>query len=237
MKKCFYTIFLLFILISNSLSKVNQDILLTHKEILINVNDDNQGIQLTISRDSILQFRMPPYLSVEAQIYEISIEDSLQKTVYFSKFDDGYIQAEVGHYECTTTNNLELHYHNLKTNDYRYLQSCAQWTPDERLHDIWIMEKIDDKKLRKDDYPNGLPRLEFLLNKQKLYGFDGINEIEGTFEFQGSQLIILSIDSLTFKKTTTATQNMLHTPFNYEIKNNHLYLQGNYKSFTFRKVD
>ncbi len=71
--------------------------------------------------------------------------------------------------------------------DQKY-SGCGRFTYDYRLHDIWVLESINDKKLNASDFAKGLPRLEFNTTENRLTGHGGCNNFNGTIEVQGRKI-------------------------------------------------
>jgi heat shock protein HslJ len=65
---------------------------------------------------------------------------------------------------------------------------CGKYLYDHRISNKWVLEYINNVKLTTTDYPAGLPRVELDLSKNKMYGYDGCNNISSMIEVQGSRL-------------------------------------------------
>ncbi len=63
---------------------------------------------------------------------------------------------------------------------------CGRFITDNRLHDIWALERLDDEPQFALNYPQGLPRLELNLYRQRMYGFNGCHDVESAFELRGN---------------------------------------------------
>lgn len=71
--------------------------------------------------------------------------------------------------------------------DQKYA-GCGRFTYDYRLHDIWVLESVNDKKLNASDFTKGLPRFEFNTSENRLTGHGGCNNFNGTIEVQGRKI-------------------------------------------------
>ena len=65
---------------------------------------------------------------------------------------------------------------------------CGAFTIDPRLHNIWVIESIDDVALNADNYEKGLPTLEFNIGTGMMLGHDGCNNINGAFQVEEGQI-------------------------------------------------
>ncbi|HOI31885.1 MAG: META domain-containing protein [Bacteroidales bacterium] len=114
---------------------------------------------------------------------------------------------------------------------------------DIRLHDIWVLDEIDNQKLDRDSFSRGLPQLEIFVEEKRLGGHDGCNEIMGSFQTAGD----------TIRFGTLATTRMLcpkmaasdnfrklldQQEYRFVIKSNRLILSnGDLNSLVFKKID
>lgn len=238
--RCLFSLFV-FILLSQSEVKaqISDDIELFQQGVLLYTDDVIQGIGIQIFRDSIVEVVLSPNLKIVSKIYEIEEDSSKQNLTYFSKFDDGFVQINVGYSNCTTVDNLEMHYHNLVSNDYKYIVTCAKWIPDYRINDIWILTQINNERHVNDKFPKGFPRLEFLLRHYNIYGFDGVNEIQGSFEIYGRKIYLFPFRIVNdgASNVNIVLQDISNQSFDYEIRNNQLFLHNEKNTLVFSKTD
>lgn len=64
------------------------------------------------------------------------------------------------------------------------LKGCGQYITDYRLHDIWVLEELNGKKVQIADFQKELPRIEIHAAENKFMGFGGCNSIEGNLFFE-----------------------------------------------------
>src|SRR5699024_1737422 len=118
-------------------------------------------------------------------------------------------------------------------------EGCGTYFGDYRLNDIWVLESISGDTL---EPRTDAPTLEFHLSKQKVYGFGGCNQIEGSFETAGDSL---SIGSLSAKRAdcpngeteTAFLEGISNKSFRFTIQNLRLRLISNETVLVFKKVD
>jgi heat shock protein HslJ len=59
---------------------------------------------------------------------------------------------------------------------------------DKRLHNNWILEKVDDEQLDESNFTNGFPKLNFNLIQYKMNGFDGCNGLGSEIKVLGNRI-------------------------------------------------
>lgn len=67
-------------------------------------------------------------------------------------------------------------------------KGCGNYTVDYRINDIWILERINNTALKREDFMKGLPQLEINLAQKKAFGHTGCNNMNGAAEVQGKRL-------------------------------------------------
>ncbi|HSY62340.1 MAG TPA: META domain-containing protein [Cytophaga sp.] len=111
------------------------------------------------------------------------------------------------------------------------------------LHDIWVLDSLNNEKADTAKFSQGLPRLEFHLNGGKVYGFSGCNELTGTYyTIQNEISINPLVSTMKFCIGTTGENLFLDAlnknRFEYRITNLQLILLHRDKTkLVFKKVD
>jgi len=111
------------------------------------------------------------------------------------------------------------------------------------LHDIWVLDSLNNEKADTEKFSQGLPRLEFNLNGGKVNGYSGCNELMGTYYTIQNEIVINPLASTTkFCVGTSGESAFLEllnkTGFEYQIHNLRLTLQNRDKTkLVFKKVD
>lgn len=124
-------------------------------------------------------------------------------------------------------------------------QRIAQTTSqaDIRLHDIWVLDEIDNQKLDRDSFSRGLPQLEIFVEEKRIGGHDGCNEIRGGVETSGDLIRFSSLASARMDcpkmQATDNFRNLLdQKEYHFIIKSNRLiFTSGNETSLIFKKID
>lgn len=112
---------------------------------------------------------------------------------------------------------------------------------DKRLHNSWILESLDDDKINKIDYKNGLPNLNFNLIENRMNGFDGCNGLGSEIKILGNRIqfgpIYSTLKACPNINTDILKINLLDSKLvEYYFKNDQLILYLiNDSRLTFRK--
>jgi len=127
--------------------------------------------------------------------------------------------------------------------DFKEFNGCGRFLPDLRLHDIWVLEAINDKPISLDANQQR-PRLEFFPQKNVLLGNAGCNNFQTKFFVTGYQEIQIEPARMTRKSCPDMTyENMLtNHVFGKRLKYSReeltLYLKAyDGTQFQFKKVD
>ncbi len=213
----------------------------------IRVFDETGSWHIDIGMNNHIELFIYPDKYISANIYNIKEENS--QTLYFAKFPQGNIQLELYDYDCVngaSTSGLKsavVHYHDTENSDYLYLEGCAEEIPDYRLHDIWILSRIEDSTGHSARVEDFHPRLEFLVPERTVYGFDGCNEFEGEFESNRRSISLKNVHTLSDRNCNlsepeqTFIFDLTHRTFDFLIDENILRLSLENISYLFQKTD
>lgn len=72
-------------------------------------------------------------------------------------------------------------------NEQRYT-GCGTWLSDYRLHDIWVLQRMNGQAVDPDGLLKGAPQLEINLNTGAILGHSGCNNIRGRAEPLGHRI-------------------------------------------------
>ena len=70
---------------------------------------------------------------------------------------------------------------------------CGSYVTDPRLHDIWVLEKLNTKTVSVSDFRKELPMLEINSSTNNFIGFAGCNRMNGTIFFERGLLRFTNI--------------------------------------------
>lgn len=122
-------------------------------------------------------------------------------------------------------------------------KGCGQYLVDYRLHDIWLLDGINDKKIIAANFTNGFPRIEFNLSEGKVFGSSGCLDYNGKIEVKGDKiyfekLLNSSKSCKHLKIETDYLQKISNKIIPYQIKQGKLFLQVSKDAvFIYKKID
>ncbi|RFC53813.1 META domain-containing protein [Brumimicrobium aurantiacum] len=67
---------------------------------------------------------------------------------------------------------------------------CGFYRGKPQLHDIWALEQLNGEKVTTDHFPKERPHFEFNLSTNKMSGFAGCNQVNGSLAFEYNRMII-----------------------------------------------
>ncbi|MCG2461857.1 META domain-containing protein [Flavobacteriaceae bacterium F89] len=124
--------------------------------------------------------------------------------------------------------------------DFRNFEGCGDYIADYRLHDIWVLEKLNGEMVTTSDFPREFPSLEINAKDNTFFGFSGCNQISGTIFAERELLRFSAATTLMACQDTREVQFMtaLNAVTHYSIENNRLTLSNpNGVLLVFKKVD
>lgn len=209
---------------------------------------DNPNWSAEIQLPIEVELLLAPNIHTRASIYQIE-NDSLIDT-YFAQFPDGYIQLEIQSSPCVDSisnrsykKSSLVHYHNTKTNEYLLLKGCAEWIPDFRLHNIWMLYQINDSIIDKVQHAAHIPRMEIHIDRMSIFGFDGCNEFRSLIDLDKNQISIKKIENLSEKicEETGIGKSFIESignkTFQFSVQNEMLELKSGDQKYLFKRTD
>lgn len=130
----------------------------------------------------------------------------------------------------------------VKDNVSTFLSGCGNYITDFRLHDIWVLEQLNGKKVTLSDFTKELLNLEINSSTNKFMGFSGCNRMNGTVFFERGLLRFTNIITTRMVCGENNKENeflkALQSTTTYKVENLRLILtnqSGN--DLIFKKVD
>jgi heat shock protein HslJ/uncharacterized membrane protein len=123
--------------------------------------------------------------------------------------------------------------------DYSQVEGCGRFVFDERIHDIWVLQQMNNKAVTGSD----LPYIEFNTTEGRAMGKTGCNNFSGKVDFKGNKLTLGPLAaSRKFCANAMYEADFLKAmspgEWTYEINNGKLVLTSNGKEpILFKKVD
>ncbi len=197
-------------------------------------------VQLNMMEDTIITPHTAP---IKAQDSNISM--------YRIQTEAVHLDVIIAHKECTNAMSGEkspytvtIAYKSTGGGETHALEGCGTYVTDYRLHDIWVLEKMDGKMVSKDDF-NGkdVPNMEININNNRFSGFSGCNRMTGGLFFErdvlrftqmaGTKMACPSMD-----KESEFLKN-LQASTKYAITDNRLSLSNGSQEnlLVFKKID
>lgn len=121
-------------------------------------------------------------------------------------------------------------------------QGCGNYIVDPRLHDIWVLEKMNGKNVSSSEFVNELPYLEINSNSGTFMGYAGCNRMNGSLFFEKE---VLRFTSIITTRMACISENKegeflhsLESTTSYEVANMRLTLTNpSGIELIFKKVD
>lgn len=205
---------------------------------------------LEIDFNKSMHFKMVSGFEINTPAVEAVKAMDANVTRYSAKTEQGILTVQVQKLECINDMSGEksdytvtIDTKNNTDKDHRTYKGCGQYLADYRLHDIWVLDSINNTKIVAGDFMKGRPLLEFNLTEKKLFGYTGCNNINGTIEVTGKKI---HFERLTTTRMTCSNmdfelaylKNLDNKIVPYQIKAGKLYLHVSSDSvFSYRKID
>lgn len=130
----------------------------------------------------------------------------------------------------------------LKNNNSTFLSGCGNYVTDPRLHDIWVLEQLNGKKVSLEDFTKELPNLEINSSTNQFMGFAGCNRMNGTIFFERGLLRFINVITTRMFCGENNKENeflkALQSTTSYKVENLRLILTDKSNNeLIFKKVD
>jgi len=119
---------------------------------------------------------------------------------------------------------------------------CGAYSIDYRLHDVWVLEELEGKKMLPEYFLGDLPMLEINSKMANFSGFGGCNRIRGSLFQERETLRFTNVLSSKMACDTKNKEDLflkaLQSSITYKIENNRLYLSNpDGIKLVFKKID
>jgi len=109
--------------------------------------------------------------------------------MYRIKTVAGLMIIQIMQQECTDTMTggkslYSVRIEIVKDNNSVFFNGCGNYITDSRLHDIWVLEKLNGVKVNTADFTKKIPNLEINSSTNKFMGFAGCNSMSGSIFFE-----------------------------------------------------
>jgi heat shock protein HslJ len=130
----------------------------------------------------------------------------------------------------------------VKNNKSTFLSGCGNYITDSRLHDIWVLEKLNGQKVNLADFTKEVPNLEINSSTSTFMGFAGCNRMNGNIFFEKGLLRFTNTITTRMACGENNKENeflkTLQSTTTYKVENLRLILiNESGKELIFKKVD
>ncbi len=177
----------------------------------------------------------------------VRVMDANIKT-YQSKSKAGEIKVTIAYGKCSDGMSDMDHDYSVTValkkageKEFKDLRGCGNYIVDYRLHDIWVLEEMEGKKIGDSDF-NKRPSLEIKAKEATFGGVAGCNRMFGKLFSERELLRFTNVGLTRMACDKMANEakfvKALESSTAYEIKNNRLYLSNpDGLKLVFKKVD
>ncbi|WP_269222782.1 META domain-containing protein [Flavobacterium sp. IMCC34518] len=159
----------------------------------------------------------------------------------------GLLNIQIMQQECINTMSGEKSTYSVRIEIVKdtvstFLSGCGNYITDPRLHDIWVLEKLNGEKASLDHFMKDLPNLEINSSTNQFMGFAGCNRMNGKVFFENGLLRFNNIITTRMACGPNNKENeflkALQSTTTYKVENMRLTLTNpSGVEVVFRKVD
>jgi heat shock protein HslJ len=129
-----------------------------------------------------------------------------------------------------------------KNGDTIQFNGCGNYVTDYRLHDIWVLEKLNGENVSLTDFAKELPNLEINHQDNKFLGYAGCNRMNGEIFFERGLLRFTKLSSTRMACIENNKESLflktLQSTTTYKVENMRLILTNSSGVvLVFKKVD
>ena len=161
--------------------------------------------------------------------------------------ESGTMNLQMMQQECVNTMSGEkfpysVRIEMVKNNNSTNFSGCGNYITDSRLHDIWVLEKLNGKTVSASDFMKELPNLEINSATNNFLGFAGCNRMNGTIFFERGLLRFTNIITTRMgcpgNNKESEFLKALQSTTSYKVENMRLILTNpSGEKLVFKKVD
>lgn len=192
----------------------------------------------TIDGDSISLPSVEPIRAADSNI-----------KLYRTKTDLYEFNITISQSECTNAMSGEkspykvsIEYKKNEDLTFTKINGCGHYVTDYRLHDIWVLEELNGKKVGIADFSKELPQMEVNAKENTFSGHAGCNRMNGQLFFEKGLLRFANVVTTRMMCGPGNKEGefvkALSSSIHYKIENNRLTLSNPDKTtVVFKKVD
>lgn len=159
----------------------------------------------------------------------------------------GLMTIQIMQQECINTMSGDKSFYSVRIDIEKdgssiHFSGCGNYVTDYRLHDIWVLEKINGERVNATDFAKELPNLEINTKDNKFSGYAGCNRMNGSIFFERGLLRFTNVVTTRMACTGNNKESLflktLQSTIGYKIENRQLTLTNPSGSqLVFKKVD
>ncbi len=167
--------------------------------------------------------------------------------MYRVPITDGTMIVQIMQQECINTmsgdkSSYSVRIEIVKDNKSEFFNGCGNYITDFRLHDIWVLEKINGENVTSANYAKEIPNLEINSTTNTFMGSAGCNRVGGDIFFERGLLRFININSTEMvcadNNNEAVLLKTLQSITKYKVENLRLILTNSLgNKLIFKKVD
>jgi len=249
MKKSFFFVILVFTILSCKTATVSNTTIVneTEKTPYFKASGTEPFWSILISEDKIV-YKTPEDSIFMPHSQPILAMDSNVK-MYKIKTESAQFNIQISQQECANEMSGEISPYKVAvefkknmSSEFENIKGCGNYITDYRLHDIWVLEELNGKKISSEDFSKEFPMLEIYASTNKFSGFAGCNRMNGSLFFEKGKLRFINIATTKMMCENSNKEGefltALQSTTTYSIGENRLFLSNpSGKKLVFKKVD
>lgn len=199
----------------------------------------DKGIKLKTINDSILTPHTEPIKAQDANVklYKLETERAAMTIEITQNACTNAMSGKSFPYSVTVDYKIG------RASEFTTIKGCGQYFSDYRLHDIWVLERLNGNTVQVDDFARELPFMEIDTNTDTFAGYAGCNRMHGQLFSEKDLLRFtnVAITEMWCGETNKETDfiSALRSSTTYKIEQNRLWLSNPSEEhiLVFKKVD
>lgn len=176
--------------------------------------------------DSIVTAAVEPILAMDANV-----------KMYQLKTEFGSVRIQVSQQGCINLMSgksspyaVTVAFQKKGASAFEKVTGCGHYVTDYRLHDIWVLEELNGRKMSRENFCKKLPVLEIYASSNTFLGFSGCHQIKGDLFFEKGKLRLIPVKNglIVGEKTSSEAEFIaaIQSVNHYTIENNSLVLSN-----------
>jgi heat shock protein HslJ len=180
----------------------------------------------------------------KAEVDEIHVAQGADIVGLSATSNDRVLRLNIDIVDCNENGKkVDLMLRNLEDKDGENYAGCGYYRGNPRLHNIWALQAINNKKINPETFPKEPPHFELNLETKQFGGFAGCNNVFGQINFEYNKMIVRNLGSTKMYCAEVSNiendilEIMSAEPLLYTLKDGLLILENTKGSLTLKNVD